>query len=180
MKKPFMIGEAALPAGYPEPGPVGEVMIKTYPASRVAMVQASEMGGASANGMFRPLFNHISNQKIAMTSPVLMGYDNPDRQMESRPVSMAFVYKDMQVGHTGPDGNVRVVDVPALTVVSVGVRGSYNEDHFQKGLEQLRAWLAQQGGKYEASGPPRYLAYNSPFVPWFLKYGEVQVPLQQR
>ena len=82
VKKPFMFGEARLPEGYPEPGPVGEVIIKTYPASRVAKVQAREMAGANANGMFWPLFNHIKKENISMTPPVLMGYDDMKPQAE--------------------------------------------------------------------------------------------------
>ena len=29
-------------------------------------------------------------------------------------------------------------------------------------------------------GPPRMLAYNSPFVPWFAKYSEVQIPVARK
>jgi hypothetical protein len=175
-----MFGEARLPEGYPEPGPVDVVIIKTYPASRVAMVQSSEMAGANANGMFWPLFNHIKKEKISMTAPVLMGYGDPKPQTKNGPVSMAFVYEDVHIGRPGPNGNVSVVDLPPLTVASVGVRGSYNEDHLQESVELIRKWLAERGGEHEVSGPPRYLGYNSPFVPWFLRYGEVQLPLGQR
>lgn len=35
MKRPFMFKEAKLPVGYPPPGPVGEVIVKEYPAYRM-------------------------------------------------------------------------------------------------------------------------------------------------
>ena len=52
--------------------------------------------------------------------------------------------------------------------------------HLQESVELIRKWLAEHSGEYEVSGTPRYLGYNSPFVPWFLRYGEVQLPLSQR
>ena len=41
MARPMMISEAKLPVGFPPPGPVGEVIVKTYPAHRLA--RAKEM-----------------------------------------------------------------------------------------------------------------------------------------
>jgi len=45
-------------------------------------------------------------------------------------------------------------------------------------MAKLRLWLDENRDRYEACGRPRFLAYNSPFVPWFLKLGEVQVPVR--
>ena len=171
MKKPFMFGEAKLPAGFPPPGPVGQVMVREYPASRAARVRSETLGNADDNGMFMPLFNHIKSHDIAMTSPVDITWS------EAKPVAMAFVYADPAIGAPGKEGVVEVTDQPALTVVSIGVRGSYNRERFNAALAQLNAWLDQHPGKYGISGPPRYLAYNSPFVPWFLRFGEVQIPV---
>jgi hypothetical protein len=65
-----------------------------------------------------------------------------------------------------------------MTVLSVGVRGGYAQGNLAAGLEKLEAWLAENPARFRVSGPPRYLAYNSPFVPWFLKFGEVQLPVE--
>ena len=43
-------------------------------------------------------------------------------------------------------------------------------------LDTLETWLAGHP-EWTAAGPPRMLGYNSPFVPWFLKYAEVQLPV---
>ena len=40
MSRPMMISEAKLPVGFPPPGPVGAVIVKTYPAHRLARVRA--------------------------------------------------------------------------------------------------------------------------------------------
>jgi hypothetical protein len=170
--RPEVLVEARLPDGFPPPGVVGQVVVKQYPACRVVRVKA---GNGGADGMFGSLFNHISSNKIPMTSPVVLTWTGGNPPRES---SMAFVYGSPKTGRPGPDGDVEVVDVPAVTVISVGVRGDYDAAHFDSGMKQLQDFLAGHAGQYSIQGPPRYLAYNSPFVPWFAKFGEVQIPVE--
>lgn len=192
--------EADLPKGFPPPGPVGEVVVKDYPAYRAAR---TSMAAAGQNGAFRVLFNHIQSHDIPMTAPVEMTYrreadgkaapQGPTTKPTTEPVAtkpadgagdlapaaMAFLYATTDVGKGGKDGDVDVVDVPALTVVSVGVRGSYTAERMAGALKRVDAWLARHK-EYSADGPPRYLGYNSPFnLPWML-YGEVQVPVKKQ
>lgn len=174
MKSPFMFREAKLPQGFPPPGPIGQVILKEFPAYRAARVEAPAGQKDASGAMYRPLFRHIKSNNIAMTAPVEMTYraDAP----VSAPASMAFLYGQPTMGQTGKKGDVEVVDLPAQTVLSVAVRGGY-EGSFENGLEQLRGWLSQHPGRYEISGQPRFLGYNSPFVPSFLRIGEVQIPV---
>lgn len=173
--KPMMIAEARLPEGFPPPGPVGEVITKTYPEHRLA--RARPEGGR--DGAFMTLFRHIKRNEIAMTAPVempLAGEAGRDGD------GMAFLYATKSLGQPGPDpadAAVVVEDVPEATVASVGTRGSYSRRTFDRGLGQVRAWLAEHPD-WEEAGPPRVLAYNSPFVPGLLKYAEVQVPIRAR
>lgn len=171
---------ADLPAGFPAPGPLGQIIIKQYPAYREAIVHAGTPS-ADADGMFFPLFNHIQRNNIPMSSPVEMSY-SATTQPGQKPQSMAFVYPAPTTGTIGPDvkdAAVAVVDIPAMTVVSVAVRGSYNAKHFQTAYAQLQAWLKDHAADYQAAGQPRYLAYNSPFVLPFLRVGEVQIPVRR-
>ena len=192
MKQPFLFREAKLPQAFPPPSPVGEVVIQNYPPARLARVRAVEAGrSGSPNDMFGPLFNHIKRNDIAMTAPVEIEYaaasstpldGSAQGPTQRRSASMAFVYADPSLGRAGPDpadGRVVVEDVPALTVLSVGMRGGYTERNLAAGLEKLEAWMAANPGRLRAVGPPRYLAYNSPFVPGFLKFGEVQLPVER-
>lgn len=182
MKKPLLLREANLPARYPPPGPVGQVIVKTYPPTRMAMVKSNSLDqqpAAGQNQMFRVLFNHIKQEKIAMTAPVVMEYEDAGSAYAAQPSMMAFLYADTDIGAPGADQAVNVVDLPAITVASVGVRGNYNDAHLQEGLRQIQDWLDASDG-YTIAGPPRYLGYNSPFVPWFLRYGEVQVPIMTK
>ncbi len=171
--RPFMFDEASLPQGYPGPGPVGEILVKRYPAARVAINR-----GADQDNMFMPLFNHIKKHDIAMSSPVEITWADPQtRPSDAEPSSMAFVYREPGLGKTGVDGKVEVIDVPPQLFVSIGIRGSYNRKHLVEGVSQLRSWLADHASEYKQTGPPRYLGYNSPFVPPFLRFGEVQLPI---
>jgi hypothetical protein len=129
VEPPWMVSEASLPAGFPGPGPAGEVIVKTYPSHRLART-----AGQGANGGFMQLFRHIDRNDISMTAPV---------------------------------------------VVSIDMRGAYDEGTVTRGLEQLRMWLAKHP-EWTEVGPPRSLAYNSPFVPGFAKYSEVQIPVVPR
>ena len=140
--------------------------------------------------MFMPLFKHIKRNDIAMTAPVEIEYaasseptdTGATRPGQQRATAMAFMYAVPSLGTAGPDpADARIVveDVPAMTVVSIGVRGGYTEKNFASALAKLDDWLAQNLERFRVVGPPRYLAYNSPFVPWFLKFGEVQLPVRR-
>ena len=165
--RPMLVSEANLPAGFPAPGAVGTVIVKTYPTHRLAR---ATVGKDSDNAMFMKLFNHIKRNDIAMTSPV---------QMDGNRESMAFLYATPDLGAPGVDPKdpaVVVEDIPETTVVSVALRGSYSKATAEKGIKQLREWLAGHP-EWKEAGPPRTLGYNSPFVPSFLKYSEVQIPI---
>ena len=196
VKPAWVWGEAKLPEGFPPPGPVGQIVVKHYPAYRAAWARTDENQSTTnqaQNNLFRPLFNHIQRNDIAMTAPVEMTYqtstasttpvhDNANPPTASpRMTAMAFMYAKPDMGTPGKDGNdgkVQVMDMSAVTVLSIGVRGSYNDEHFQNALTQLDQYISNHPGRYEIIGPPRYLGYNSPFVPWFARYGEVQIPVR--
>jgi len=192
MSKPFLFREAPLPKGFPAPGPVGKVIIKEYPAYRLARVNSKENGlSGGSDSMFRPLFNHIKRNKIAMTAPVEMGYPWQTAEIASPKAdsngmrsaeSMAFLYGKPSWGQTGADPSdkrVVVEDVPAMTVLSIGVRGSYTDAKFAEAMTKLREWIASNPGQVRVAGSPRYLGYNSPLVLWFLRYAEVQLPIER-
>jgi hypothetical protein len=61
---------------------------------------------------------------------------------------------------------------------SIGVRGKYTDERMRANLIRLDDWLAERSDEYRVTGPPRYLGYNGPFTLPFMRYGEVQVPVQ--
>jgi hypothetical protein len=173
----WMINEASLPAGWPDATPVGKVQVKEYPAYRAATVRDVQVEGSGQGPMFRELFQHIKDNDIPMTAPVEIGYDSDSA---SQMVSMAFLYRSPDQGKTGEDGVVEVGDFGAQTMASLGMRGGYTTTRIEKYIVKLQAWLTDHADEWESMGPPRLLGYNSPFVPGFMRYGELQIPVRKR
>lgn len=177
----WWVNEATLSAGYPPPGPVGQIILKEYPSYRSATVTAKP-GQAGQRPMFNTLFEHIQENDIAMTAPVQMEYASPKDQeageAEPRLERMTFLYADDTIGATRQAGDVTVADHAAVTVLSIGFRGGYDDDRFASLAQQLRRWAADHSKRVRVTGPARMLGYNSPFVPSFLRYGEVQLPVE--
>lgn len=170
-----IVEESPLPADWPKPSLPGLIRIKTYPPVRSAWVRAPE----NRDGQFMVLFRHIQSQQIAMTAPVVMEYSDAagkDPSQMGRAESMAFLYRRTDQGKSGQYGAVAVEDDQPLKVVSLGLKGSYSESSFRDALEKLQQWL-EAHPKWQAAGPPRVLAYNSPFLLWWMKYSEVQIPV---
>ncbi len=176
-KKPWMFSEANLPVGFPQPGPINEVVIKSYPAYRLAKVTSS----GKENGMFMQLFRHIERNEIAMTAPVEMSWRAEDGSLAKNPESMAFLYAAPTIGQAGgdpKDSRVVVDDIQPIRVVSIALRGGYDASTFERGYKQLQVWLADHP-EWVAEGEPRTMAYNSPFVPGFAKVSEVQLAIRR-
>lgn len=163
------IKEAELPKGFPGYTPVGQVEIKKYPAYR----KASASGGSE----FWTLFQHIKKNDIQMTAPVEMDYGDPHVE-KSTERYMAFLYESPQQGSAGKQGRVEVSDVPAMTVVSIGCRGSQSPQAIAEARQKLLDSLAQKKDEYAIAGPMRVMGYNSPFVPRDKNFFEVQIPVK--
>ncbi len=173
--------EAPLPKDFPPPGEAGIVMVKKYPAYRVARTPMGKQ--ASQNEAFGTLFRHIQSNQISMTAPVEMSYAAPAATDKLEPRAMAFLYGSPAIGSAGVDAKspqVEVVDVPAMTVVSIGVRGNYTQERMNEAMRTINAFLEKNAAKYVRAAEPRYLGYNSPFIlPW-RRFGEVQVPITEK
>jgi hypothetical protein len=164
------INEAEQPEGFPLPTPVGEIEIKKYPPYRKAQADMP------SDRAFWTLFSHIKKENIAMTAPVEIDYGN-DRKIELKEQKMSFLYGKPNLGEPGKDKTVDVMDIPAATVVSMGVRGPQNQDSIVDSQRQLEAWLESEKKSWTPAGCLRIMAYNSPFVPQDRNFYEVQIPV---
>ena len=167
--------EAPLPAGWPRPSLPGLIRIKAYPPVRSAWAK----GDNPEDGQFMTLFRHIKSRQVAMTAPVVMEYDSATPSAGSEPDrtgGMAFLYRRVGQGKTGRFGPVAVSDEKPLKVVSVGVKGAYFRYRFRNAFARLYDWMDKHP-EWRPSGMPRVLGYNSPFMPFWLKYSEVQIPV---
>jgi uncharacterized surface protein with fasciclin (FAS1) repeats len=155
--------EAELPAGFPAAGPVGRVVRKTYPGYRAARAEGGE-------GAFWTLFQHIQRNEVKMTAPVEMTLGEG-----MQPRDMAFLYPQPGEGQSGRQGAVDVLDLPARTVLSIGMRGDRSDAAVSRAKAALESRLAKDG--LRRSGPFRLLGYNSPMVPASERFWEMQIAL---
>ncbi|MEL7037877.1 MAG: heme-binding protein [Cyanobacteria bacterium J06592_8] len=163
----------SLPEGFPEPTQAGVVEIKSYPAYRgVTYSHAGDITQATKEA-FNPLFQHISSNNIAMTTPVEARYKDASQ------ADVSFLYSSPQISPQQVQANVEVVDTQEMMVVSIGIQGAYTWESYETHLQKLQDWL-QQYPEYQVVGVPRRLFYNSPMTPESLKYSEVQIPVQKR
>ena len=181
-----MLIEAPLPVGYPAPTPPGMIELKTYPSVRRAEYSAKGSSNFGMNVGFWPLFNHIKKNEIAMTSPVEMDYRPTGERTPLTPMkdaegswTMSFLYRTRDLGPTGEDGRVKIVDTPELVVLSIGMKGPYGVGTMNAGMEALQKWFDGQQ-EWEPAGDPRGLNYNGPQVPMARKWSEVQVPVRRK
>ncbi|MEM0966753.1 MAG: heme-binding protein [Verrucomicrobiota bacterium] len=149
--------------------PPGEIQVKELPAGVLLESNSDASYFASSGKLFRPLFDYIDKRDIAMTTPV---------EAKVNPGEMYFwVAADEVDKVTGDTEQVRVVEVPERTVVSVGGRGSYSESNYREKEEELFAWLAANE-QWKVVGDPVAVYWNGPFTLWFLKKFEVMVEVE--
>ena len=140
----YQASSAPLPAGFPTPTPNGRIEVKNYPAYRAATYRYRGQLSEAANRSFYPLYQHISSNDISMTAPVETRYP-ADTGATSGEAEVSFLYRDTDTYPKEVADNIRIEDVPPMTVVSLGLQGGYDFDSYQQGLTRLNEWLAETG-----------------------------------
>jgi DNA gyrase inhibitor GyrI len=160
----------AYEAAYPKT-PNGTIEIKTIPAAKLMVTESAGGYFDRNNDMFMRLFRYISANDVSMTVPV-------EAQVEN--AQMKFYVGSADSAKNLPEqGEVKVVNLPERTVVSIGIRGSYTKEKFEKNREKLAAWL-QENTSCEPAGEAYAVYWDAPFVPWFLKHSEVHIPVTEQ
>lgn len=169
--------EAPVPPGWPSFTPVGEIRVERYPAYRAAFTTRRPLVLRESRN-FWTLFQHISSRNIPMTAPVEMPMAVADGGL--RESGMAFLYPDLDTGQIGEaeGGAVQVINVPPMTVVSIGIRGKNTASRVEAAYERLIAWLDANQDRWQRAGNPRVMGWNSPSVPDRLSYTQVQIPVR--
>lgn len=166
------VGNTAL--GYEAAYPMtvaGFCEVKTLPAGSVLKASTQGEYFHENNDLFMRLFRTINQNKVPMTVPV---------EAKMKPGTMVFYLgaasakrKDLQI----PPGVVRQT-LPTRKVASIGIRGGYTRESYEKNLAQLRAWLKTQG-KWRAAGEPYAVYWNGPFTLAPFKRSEIHLPVQK-
>jgi hypothetical protein len=174
-----------LPEGFPPPTSEGQIEVKQYPAYRSATVRYSGELSMAANRAFDPLYRHISSNNISMTAPVETRY--PVSTLEASEIGardergealVSFLYRSTDIYPQQIAQNIQVEDIAPMTVVSLGLKGSYDYSSYQKNIERLREWLAQHP-EWTVVGSPRRFFYDAPYVPEPAKRSEIQIPIRR-
>jgi len=150
--------------------PAGKIEVKIIPESKVMLSEGEGNYYRTRNYLFRRLFNYISENNVAMTTPV-------EARIENAQMKFYVGTKD-KVKALQDQGSVRIVIVPQRTVVSIGIRGVYTEGSFEKARAQLEQWL-KDNKEYRQSGDVYAVFWDAPFMPWFLKRSEVHIPVEK-
>ena len=158
---------------YPRTGvEVVDAAGKELPARRALAARGSGTYYQSADGVFMKLFRYIDQHQVAMTVPVEADVDANRMRF--------FAGADAKERALPDTDAVSVTNLPAVTVVSAGLRGSYTKEHFDEGRAMIKAWLEKHGDQWQAAGEPYAVFWNSPFMPGFLKRSEVHQPVRPR
>lgn len=173
------VEEAPLPAGFPAPGPVGQVIEKSYPVTRSF--------SATGDGAFLKCFGYLAEHQYKMTAPVVMEYkpgaENKGPETRSRmpiPIErMHFLLEKNSLDEPKEAGSVKVADMPKMRVLSIAQQEPVTAEAIKAAQEKLLARLKELGD-LRSAGQFRLLGYNSPLIPRNKNYWEVQLPVENR
>ena len=152
-----------------EKTPVGEIKILELPARIALEATSNDHYFRENNGLFRKLFGYISKHDLAMTTPV---------EADINPGKMRFFVGEKDLKKPTPNTSaITVRDLEPLTVVAIGIRGSYSEENFKNNKSALLDWL-KVNPDYEQAGSAYAVYWDGPFIPWLLKRSEIHLPIR--
>jgi len=170
----------------------GRFEIRFYEPQIVAEVHLEGTLEEAGDQAFRPLFKYItgdntSKSKIAMTAPVSQEKSGQKIAMTA-PVSQEKAGDQWAIGFMMPstftmeslptptNPSITLREKPAHRIASIRYSGFWSEERYQKHLQKLEEWVAEQG--LVKTGQPVWARYNAPFTPWFMRRNEILIPIQ--
>lgn len=154
-----------------EKTPVGEIKVIRLPERVALEAKSADSYFSENNGLFRTLFRYISQNEVAMTTPV---------EADINPGKMRFFVgpKDLSKKVKSSE-KVEVRTLPSMLVAAVGIRGGYSEKRFLDNKRKLDQWLAKNPD-YEKTGKAYGVYWHGPFVPGPFKRSEVHLPIRRK
>ena len=128
--------------------------------------------GAEKITMTAPVEQEAASAKIAMTAPV-------EQQRAGTRWRVAFVLPSSYTMATAPrptDDRVVLAEVPPRRMAVVRYRGTWTEARYGEELATLRSFIGER--ELTAVGEPVFARYDPPFMPWFFRRNEIQIPVQ--
>ena len=120
--------------------------IKKLPAGTILRTSSQKAYFDGNNDLFMRLFRTINDNKVPMTVPV---------EAKMKPGTMIFYLDPASVPRKDLKLPKEVArqNVPARTVASIGIRGGYSRESYEKNLEKLREWIKTQQNVRVAGEP---------------------------
>ena len=157
----------------------GSIEVRAYQQMLLQSVAVSgDQYDALRNG-FRPLVRYIGakerdGEKISMTAPVMQILDDTKQEWIIS-FSMPSKYKEDSLPNPNNDMVFTEVVPPTVAAV-VRFRGRANTELLGRKTAELMNWINEAG--YVAREKPRYMFYNDPSTPPFLRRNEVLIAVQ--
>jgi hypothetical protein len=155
--------------------------IRRYKPCVVAEVRQSAPYSIAANLAFNSLFKFISkgnnaSQKIAMTAPVIAAQSSAKSDSDEWVISFVMP-AGSSIDHLPHPNDLDVVlrEISAQTCIALSFRGKATAEKSQIKVRELREIAAKE--KIEVSDETRICRFNPPFIPGFLQYNEIVIPL---
>ncbi|QSH40288.1 heme-binding protein [Lentisphaerota bacterium ZTH] len=149
--------------------PAGTVQVKKIPKLYAFSTTTDGEFFDNSDVMFGRLFTYLKDNNLKMTVPV---------ESHMKPASMAFfVVNPDLAAKLRNQGKVKVETIPSRMVISAGLTGRYTKSNFEEGKKMIEKWL-KDNPNYEANGEYFAVYWNSPYVPWFMRKQEVNLPVK--
>jgi hypothetical protein len=117
-----------------------------------------------------------------MTAPVVqeevVREEDGEGRGPARSFTVGFVLPSSLTVQTAPeptDGRVTLRAVPPSLAAAIRYSGRWSGSGFEQHRDRLLGSVRLAG--FETVGTPRWLRYDPPFTPWFLRRNEVVVDL---
>ena len=178
------------------------VELRRYPEHAVVEVTTRGSLSSAGNIAFAPLFAYISGDnrsrsKVAMTAPVVqerarrsgervamtapvVQEEQEHEEGEERSFTVSFVLPSGLTAQTAPepaDERVTLRAVPPTLTAAIRYSGRWSGSAFEEHRDRLLGAVGRAG--LEPVGVPRWLRYDPPFKPWFLRRNEVVVDVAE-
>ena len=154
----------------------GQFEIRSYEDILMSSVRVTGSQYQALRKGFRPLVKYISGkerdgEKISMTAPVIQS--TSDRK-ESFTVSFSMPSK-YQVDNIPKSRNSEIFfeEVGSYRAAVIRFSGRANEELLDLKSYELRQWIEANG--YSSVSTAKYLFYNDPSTPGFLRRNEVMI-----
>lgn len=150
--------------------------IRDYESCIVAEVNVEGSLSTAGSYGFRPLFNYISQNNIAMTAPVLQV------PVKNNLWKISFVMpSDSNISSLPIDKNaeVEIKQLPQSFYACLRFTGNYAQEKLEKNIKLLKnALLRESISEIGFDNNWRSARFDPPFKPSFLKRNEVQIPVE--